>query len=526
MTNSISEVVDADVILVCGSNTTETHPVIGAQIRQAVNRGAKLIVADPREIPLAEEAEVFLPIRPGTNVALLNGMMNVIINEGLLDKEYVENRTEGFDELWEIVKEYTADKVGMICGIDPEDLKKAARLYATAERAPIFYAMGITQHTTGTAGVMSTANLALLCGKVGKYGCGVNPLRGQNNVQGACDMGCLPGDYTGYQKVANPEARAKFEAFWGVPLPSKPGLTITEILSGAETGDIRCLYIMGENPMVSDANLHHVEQALRRCELLIVQDIFLTETAELADVVLPAACYAEKEGTFTNTERRVQRIRAAVDAPGESREDWIILSEIMSRLGYENSFTSPREILEEIAQITPSYGGFSYDRLEKEQPQWPCPSPEHPGTPILHTAKFSRGERAIFKPSPYMPAAEQPDEHYPFILTTGRILYQYHTRTMTGKSDDINRIAGRSFVEIHPTDAAKKGIAQGDQVKVASRRGEVIVEARVTERVSEGVIFMPFHFAEAPANRLTNNVVDPISKIPEYKVCSAQVQAL
>ena len=524
MTNSISEVVDADVILVCGSNTTETHPVIGAQIRQAVNRGAKLIVADPREIPLAEEAEVFLPIRPGTNVALLNGMMNVIINEGLLDKEYVENRTEGFDELWEIVKEYTADKVGMICGIDPEDLKKAARLYATAERAPIFYAMGITQHTTGTAGVMSTANLALLCGKVGKYGCGVNPLRGQNNVQGACDMGCLPGDYTGYQKVANPEARAKFEAFWGVPLPSKPGLTITEILSGAETGDIRCLYIMGENPMVSDANLHHVEQALRRCELLIVQDIFLTETAELADVVLPAACYAEKKaplpipngGCSEFVQRWMHQVRAVKTGSSSPRS---------SRLGMKIP-SPPREILEEIAQITPSYGGFSYDRLEKEQPQWPCPSPEHPGTPILHTAKFSRGERAIFKPSPYMPAAEQPDEHYPFILTTGRILYQYHTRTMTGKSDDINRIAGRSFVEIHPTDAAKKGIAQGDQVKVASRRGEVIVEARVTERVSEGVIFMPFHFAEAPANRLTNNVVDPISKIPEYKVCSAQVQAL
>ena len=526
MTNSIAEVVDADVILVAGSNATETHPVIGAQIRQAINKGARLIVADPRETALAEEAEIFLPIKPGTNVALFNGLMNVIINEDLMDQEYVKSRTEGFEELWEIVKEYTPQKVGEICGIDPEDLKKAARLYATADKAPLFYAMGITQHTTGTAGVMCTANLALLCGKVGKYACGVNPLRGQNNVQGACDMGCLPGDYTGYQKVANPDARAKFEAFWGVGLPAKPGLTITEIIDALGSGDVRCLYIMGENPMISDANLDHVEHALKNCELLIVQDIFLTETAELADVVLPAACYAEKEGTFTNTERRVQRIRAALSAPGESREDWVILSDLMGRLGYQNKFTSSQEILEEIAQVTPSYGGFSYDRLDKEQPQWPCPSQEHPGTPILHKAKFSRGERAIFKPSPYIPAAEQPDGEYPLILTTGRILYQYHTRTMTGKSDDINRVAGSSFVEIHPTDAAKQGIAQGDEVRVASRRGEVVVEARVTERVSEGVIFMPFHFADAPANRLTNNAVDPISKIPEYKVCSARIQRL
>ncbi|HBG00747.1 MAG TPA: formate dehydrogenase subunit alpha, partial [Firmicutes bacterium] len=304
------------------------------------------------------------------------------------------------------------------------------------------------------------------------------------------------------------------------------GKTITEVVNAVETGDIRMLYIMGENPMISDANLDHVEHALKNCELLIVQDIFLTETAELADVVLPAACYAEKEGTFTNTERRVQRIRRAVSAPGESREDWVILSDLMGLLGYENKFTSSKEILEEIAQVTPSYGGFSYDRLDKEQPQWPCPSQDHPGTPILHTAKFSRGERAIFKPSPYIPAVEQPDSEYPLILTTGRILYQYHTRTMTGKSDDINRVAGSSFVEIHPTDAAKQGIAQGDEVRVASRRGEVVVEARVTERVSEGVIFMPFHFADAPANRLTNNVVDPISKIPEYKVCSARIQRL
>ncbi len=526
MTNSITEVVDADVILVSGSNTTESHPVIGSLIRQAINKGAKLIVAEPREIPLAKEAEIFLPIKPGTNVALFNGLMNVIINEGLLDEEYVKNRTEGFEELWEIIKEYTPEKVAEICEIDAEGLRKAAHLYAEADKAPIFYSMGVTQHSTGTAGVMCTSNLALLCGKIGKYGCGVNPLRGQNNVQGACDMGCLPGDYTGYQKVVNPEARAKFEKAWGVKLPPKPGLTITEVLSAIDKGDIRCLYIMGENPMLSDPDLNHTEAALRKCELLIVQDIFVTETAELAHVVLPATCYAEKEGTFTSTERRVQRIRPAVPGPGESRDDWAIISEVMRRLGYDNKFTSAGEILDEIAQVTPSYGGFSFERLEKEQPQWPCANEGHPGTPVLHIGKFSRGDRALFKPSPYIPSDELPDEEYPLILTTGRVLYHYHTRTMTGKSEDINRVIGRSFVEIHPTDAAKLGVVDGGRAKVSSRRGEVEVDALVTDRVSEGVIFMPFHFVDGAANRLTNNVVDPIAKIPEFKVCSAKVQGL
>lgn len=350
MTNSIAEVVDADVVLVLGSNTTEAHPVIGAQIRQAVKRGAKLVVAEPREIPLVEDAHIFLKIKPGTNIALLNGLMHVIISEGLYDRDYVENRTEGFEDLWEVVQDYPPEKVAEICGVDVEDLKEAARLYAQADKAPIFYAMGVTQHSTGTAGVMSISNLALLCGKVGKYGCGVNPLRGQNNVQGACDMGCLPGDYTGYQKVANPEARAKFERAWGVKLPEKPGLTVTEAVKAIEDGRVRCLFVMGENPLLSDPNLNHTEEAFRKLDLLIVQDIFLTETAELAHVVLPAACFAEKEGTFTNTERRVQRIRRAVSPPGEARTDWEILDELMRRLGYENNLGSPEETLREIGR--------------------------------------------------------------------------------------------------------------------------------------------------------------------------------
>ena len=524
MTNSIAEVVDADAVLVIGSNTTEAHPVIGAQIRQAVGRGAKLVVAEPREIPLAQDADIFLKIKPGTNIALLNGLMHVIIAEGLYDREYVENRTEGFAELQEVVEDYPPERVAEICGIDPEDLKAAARLYAKAEKAPIFYAMGVTQHSSGTAGVMSIANLALLCGKIGKYGCGVNPLRGQNNVQGACDMGCLPGDYTGYQKVANPEARAKFEKAWGVKLPEQPGLTVTEAVQAIEDGKVRCLYIMGENPLLSDPNLNHTEEMFKKLDFLIVQDIFLTETAELADVVLPAACFAEKDGTFTNTERRVQRIRRAVPAPGEARADWEIVQEVMLRLGYENQAASPEEILAEIASLTPSYGGISFDRLEREQPQWPCPSPDHPGTPILHVGRFSRGERALFKPAHYLPAAEQPDDEYPLILTTGRILYHYHTRTMTGRNEDLNRISGRSFVEINPADAAKWGIESGARVKVESRRGEVVVDALVTDRVDAGVIFMPFHFGDGAANRLTNDVLDPTAKIPEYKVCAARVE--
>jgi formate dehydrogenase major subunit len=524
MTNSIAEVVDADAVFVIGSNTTEAHPVIGAQIRQAVQRGAKLIVAEPREIPLAEDAHVFLKIKPGTNIALLNGMMNVIISEGLYDREYVENRTEGFEQLQEVVQDYPPERVAEICGIDPEDLRAAARLYATADKAPIFYAMGVTQHSSGTAGVMSVANLALLCGKVGKYGCGVNPLRGQNNVQGACDMGCLPGDYTGYQKVANAEARAKFEQAWGVKLPEKPGLTVTEAVKAIEEGKVRCLYIMGENPLLSDPNLNHTEEMFKKLDLLIVQDIFLTETAALADVVLPAACFAEKDGTFTNTERRVQRIRRAVDPPGEARADWEIIDELMRRLGYENNLGSPREILAEIASLTPSYGGFSFERLDREQPQWPCPNPDHPGTPILHVGKFSRGARALFKPAHYLPPAEEPDAEYPLILTTGRILYQYHTRTMTGKNDELTRMAGRSFVEINPADAARLGIEPGARVRVESRRGEVVVDARITDRVAEGVVFIPFHFADGAANRLTNDALDPTAKIPEYKVCAARVQ--
>jgi formate dehydrogenase major subunit len=526
MTNSVAEVVDADVIFLIGSNPTEAHPVMGTQIRQARKRGAKLIVADPRVIDLAKEAAVHLQLTPGTNIALLNGMMHTIITEGLMDKDYVENQTEGFDALWDVVKDYTPEKAGEICGIDPEDLKAAARLYASGRRAPIYYCLGVTEHSSGTAGVMSISNLALLCGNVGKYAAGVNPLRGQNNVQGACDMGAIPAMYSGYQKVADPEVRAKFSQAWGVEMSETTGLTSIEAMNGAVRGDVRGIYIMGENPMLSDPNIAHVEQSLKNLDFLVVQDIFLTETAELADVVLPASCFAEKEGTFTNTERRVQRVRKAVEGPGESREDWAILAEVMRRLGFDPGFGSASEIMDEIARLTPSFGGISHKRLEQEQVQWPCPSSDHPGTPILHVGKFSRGERAMFRPWPYIPAGELPDDEYPMLLSTGRLLYHYNTPTMTGKNEELMEIEGRSFIEINPADADKLGVEQGGRMKVASRRGEIETEARVTERVPEGVLFMPFHFADGPANALTSSVVDPISDTPEYKVCAVKIKRI
>ncbi|MBR2310644.1 MAG: formate dehydrogenase subunit alpha [Oscillospiraceae bacterium] len=524
MTNSIAEAADQDVVFVTGSNTTETHPVIGSLIRQAKRKGAKIIVAEPRRIPLCREADVFLQIKPGTNVALFNGMMHVIISEGLQDQKYIDERTEGYEALKEMVKDYTPEVVAEICNIDAEDLKKAARMYATAEKAGIYYAMGVTQHSTGTEGVMGTSNLALLCGKIGKYGCGVNPLRGQNNVQGACDMGCLPTDFPAYQKVFHDAVREKFEQAWDVPLSGKPGLTVTEIMNAVEAGRIRGLYIMGENPMMSDPDLNHVKKALESCELLVVQDIFLTETAALADVVLPGCTFAEKDGTFTNTERRVQRIRKAISPVGESKADFEILSDVMAALGYENSFHTAAEVFAEMAALAPSYGGMSYERLEKGGLQWPCPTADHPGTPILHVGKFSRGERALFKPAPYRPSAETPDAEYPMIFTTGRILYHYHTSTMTGRVQGLMNISGRSYVEVNPADAAKLDILSGDSVKVSSRRGGLVVEARITDIVPEGVLFMPFHFADGPANVLTNTALDPTAKIPELKVCAARIE--
>ena len=528
MTNSLVDIYKSDVLFLIGTNTTENHPVVATKMKQAVTqRGAKLIVADPREIDMTRFAHIWLRQTPGTDVALINGLMHVIIEEELYDKEYVKTRTEGFEELRTVVKRYTPEFVEGITGVLQEDLRKAARLYAGAKRASIFYAMGITQHITGTDNVKSLANLAMLCGNVGIEGGGVNPLRGQNNVQGACDLGALPNVFTGYQQVANEEARKKFAKAWGVKgLPAQVGLTVTEMMPAAARGDIKALYIMGENPMVSDPDLKHVEESLKKLDFLVVQDIFLTETAQLADVVLPAASFAEKDGTFTNTERRVQRVRKGVEPPGQARTDWEVIADLSTRMGYEMKCRSAEEIFAEIMELTPSYAGISYKRLEKEGGiQWPCPTPKHPGTPYLHKDKFVRG-KGLFHAIEFIPPAELPDKEYPLILSTGRVLYHYHTGTMTRRDEGLNFRYPQGHVEVHPVDAMEMGVADGERVQVASRRGQIEIPVRVTPRSPQGTVFIPFHFFEAAANRLTNPALDPIGKIPEYKVCAVKVEKL
>jgi formate dehydrogenase alpha subunit len=525
MTNSIDELESTDLILATGTNTTENHPVIGAKVKRAVRRhGTKLIVIDPREIDLVKYADIWLRQKPGTDVAVFNGLMNVIIAEGLYDKEYVAGRTEGFEALKAVVAKYTPESVEKISGVPAEDLKKAARMYAQAGRASIIYAMGITQHITGTDNVKSTANLSMLCGNVGIEGGGVNPLRGQNNVQGACDMGALPNVYPAYQPVAGEDVRKKFEAAWKAALSPKPGLTLMEIMAAAGSGKIKALYVMGENPLLSDPDLQHVAKELQKLDLMIVQDIFLTETAQMADVVLPACAFAEKEGTFTNTERRVQRVRKALEPPGEARADWEIICGISSRMGYPMTYASAQEIFEEIRTVTPSYAGITYDRLEKEGLQWPCPTVSHSGTKFLHKDKFSRG-LGLFTALEYIPPNELPDQEYPFLLSTGRVLYHYHTGTMTTRARGPVERCPESLVEIHPEDAGKLGIADGQKVRVTSRRGTVEVKARITEKSAPGSIFMNFHFTEAPVNFLTNPALDPTGKIPEYKVCAVKLEA-
>ena len=525
MTNSIDEIEFADVILATGTNTTENHPIVGMYVKRAVRkRGAKLIVIEPREIPLVKYSTHFLRQKPGTDVAWINGMMNVIIAEGLYAKEYVEKRTEGFEEVRKVVTKYTPEYVESITGIPAEQLKAAARLYATAPKATILYAMGITQHRTGTDNVKSLANLAMLCGKVGIESGGINPLRGQNNVQGACDMGCLPNVFPAYQNVALDGPRANFEKAWGVKLSAKPGLTVVEMSRAADEGKLKALYCMGENMLLSDPDLHHLEKALKKLDLFVVQDIFRTETTEFAHVVLPTACFAEKGGTFTNTERRVQRVRKAVEPPGEARTDWEIIADLSTRMGYPMKYAKPRELWTEIRQVTPSYAGITYERIGRQGIQWPCPNTDHPGTKYLHKDRFTRG-LGLFTPIDFIPPAEVPDKDYPLYLTTGRVLYQYHTGTMTRRARGCNERYPESLVEIHPKDAQKYGITDGRTVRVASRRGAVEAKASVTDRSPEGTVFMSFHFSEARVNLITNPALDPVCKIPEYKVCACKIEA-
>ena len=527
MTNPIEDVEKADVILITGSNTTETHPVLSSYVKRAVKfKGAKLIVVDPRKIAITGFADIWIRQNLGTDVAWANGMMHVIIKEKLYDEKYVAERTIGFDELKATVEKYTPEYVESITGIPGERLIEAARMFANAKAASILYAMGITQHTTGTDNVKSMANLAMLCGDVGIEGGGVNPLRGQNNVQGACDMGGLPNVYSGYQSVVDKAIRERMQKEWGVEkLPSEVGLTATLMMDKAHEGDLKAIYIIGENPMISDPNINHTRESLENLEFLVVQDIFMTETAELADVVLPSASFAEKDGTFTNTERKVQRVRKALNPPGKAMDDWEIICEISRRMGYPMKYKDPGEIMDEISQVTPSYRGINYDRIEDDGLHWPCPNTDHPGTPCLHVDKFSCG-LGVFHAIDYLPPAEMVDEKYPMYLTTGRVLYQYHTGTMTMKSEGLNILAPRSFVEISREDAKAYNISDGDILKVTSRRGEIEAEARISDKAITGTVFIPFHYAKGAANILTNAALDPVAKIPEYKVCAVSLSKL
>lgn len=524
MTNSISEFRDAGCIFAIGTNTTEAHPIIALELKRAVDNGARLIVANPREIDLVRWSYLWLQHNPGSDVALLMGMMRIIVEEGLLDQAFIDKRCENFDAFKVALKGFDLDSVARITGVPKEKIAEAARIYATKKPSAILYAMGITQHSHGTDNVIATANLAMLTGNIGKPASGVNPLRGQNNVQGACDMGALPNVYPGYQAVTDAKVKSKFEAAWGGSLSPSVGLPVTEIVEAAYKGKIKAMYLIGENPLLSEPDITHAEEALDKLEFLVVQDIFLSETAKLADVILPGVSFAEKNGTFTNTERRVQRVRKAVEPIGESRADWEISCQVGKKMGGKGFyFKNASQIMEEIASLTPSYGGISYKRLEKGGLQWPCPTPEHPGTPILHTQQFTRG-KGQFIPLEYKPPMELPDKQYPLVLTTGRSLYHFHTGTMTRKVAGLNVLKKEGEVEINPADAAKLGIADGDRVKVVSRRGEVVTKANVTEVSPAGVVFMTFHFAESPANRLTNPALDPVAKIPEYKVCAVRVE--
>lgn len=524
MTNPIEDITnDVDCILLVGSNPEEAHPVVGMQIRKAVKNGTRLIVVDPRDIGLSHLADIHLKLRPGTNVAFANGMIHVMIKEDLIDHDYINEHVEGFSELKTMVEKYTPERVAEICHIDQDQLVEAARMYATAGKAPIIYCLGVTEHSTGTEGVMSMSNMAVITGKIGRSGCGVNPLRGQNNVQGACDMGAMPTDYPGYQKVDNEDVRKKFEHAWGVSLNPLPGLKATDVFPAAIEGKIKGLYICGEDPVVSDPDTHHIEKALESLEFLVVQDLFMTKTAEYADVILPGISYAEKEGTFTNTERRVQRIRKAVTLEGDMRPDTDILIDLMNAMGYKQPYLTPKEIMDEIASLTPSFHGISHERLDRgESLQWPCPDKDHPGTPIMHRVHPARG-KALLYPAEFKESRELPDEEYPFILSTGRILYHYNAAAMTKRTPGLMDISGEGFIEINFRDAERLGISKGDRITVRSRRGEISATAHVGRKVSEGETWMPFHFPDSPVNILTNAALDEFARIPEYKVCAVQL---
>jgi formate dehydrogenase alpha subunit len=537
MTNSMDDIVEqARCVFIIGSNTTEQHPVFGMRLRRAVKeRGLPIVVADPRSIPIVEATALHLRLRPGTDMALLNALAHVLIANGWVDRAFIDARTEDFEAFAASVRDATPERTAALTGVPADDVRRAARILWEHRPGALLFAMGITQHTCGTDNAFACTNLQLLLGNLGLAGGGVNPLRGQNNVQGACDMGALPDVLPGYQPVAAPGTRAQFAEAWGSALPDRPGLTVTEMLEGALAGRIRGLWILGENAAMTDPDLGHVRRCLAACELLVVQELFLSETAQFAHVVLPAAASAERGGTFTNTERRVQLFEPAVPAPGAARPDWWIITEVARRIRRLSAsppgeaawagwaYAEPAEIMQEIAALTPSYRGVTHARLGRAGLQWPCPSPDHPGTPVLHVDRFARG-RARFTPVAYHPAAEMPDADYPLMLTTGRMLEHYHSGTMTRRVPALDWLAPEARVEVHPADAARLRVEDGERVRLRSRRGVITARATVTSGITEGTVFMPFHFTEAAANELTHAALDPVAKIPEYKVCAVAME--
>ena len=532
MSNSVAEMKHLECFIVTGSNTTETHPVISTFLREAVvKNGARLIVVDPREIEMTRFATLWLRQKPGTDVAVFSAMAHVIVKEGLYNKAFIEARTEGFEAYAASLEPFTPEWAEEISGVPADLIREAARMYATARAAAIYWGMGISQSVHGTDNAIALSNLALLTGHIGRPGTGLNPLRGQNNVQGCSDSGGLPNVFPGYQRVDDPAVRAKFERAWGVTLPPEPGLTTMEMVEAADEGRIRAFYIMGEDPLMSEPNLRHSRHVMEQLDFVLFQDIFFNRTAPYADIILPATSFAEKDGTFTNTDRRVQRVRRAVSPPGEARDDWAIICDLAKRveakLGRATSagfdYNHPAEIWAEMASLTPAFQGISYERIEREGGvHWPCPSPDHPGSPYLFAESFPRGKGRLV-PLQFRPSAEWPDEAYPFILSTGRVLYHWHGGALTRRSR-LDDIYPEPTVEIHPADAARLGIRTGDRVRVRSRRGEIVVKARVTARSPRGTVFIPFHFAEAAANELTNDALDPTAKIPDYKVCAVAVE--
>lgn len=553
MTNSIREIRDADCIFITGSNTAESHPVIGYEVVRAARRGANVIIVDPRRIPMVDHATLFLQVKPGTDIYVFLAIMHTIIREGWADEPFIAERTEGYDEFRAIIEEYTPERAALVAGVPVEQIEAAARIYALGERAngasiyedatpdgggrghsTILYAMGITQRSNGTDMVMTLANLAMLCGQIGKPSTGVNPLRGQSNVQGACDLGCLVNVFPGYQRVTDAEKRAALAGAWSVEsLPDQVGLTIVEAMHAVSDGRVRAVYVMGENPMMSDPNTSHVEEALRSLDLLVVQDIFPSETAQLAHVILPAASSLEKDGSFTNTERRVQMLTPVLRAPGDAWQDWLITAEIARRvdekLGVVRDpaywhYASTSEIFDELAAVTPIYRGMTHERVTGAGLQWPCPDADHPGTQYLHATTFSRG-RGKFNPVRASDPAELPDEDYPLILTTGRVLYHYHSGTMTRRSGPLDWREPRGYIEVNAADAEAIDLQDNHAVVVESRRGTVRTRAKISQRVPPGTVFLAFHWREAPANMLTQDFkLDPVAKIPEYKVCAVRLE--